>query len=82
MTKETEVLNYLLPQGGWTMLDNDFKTLVYEEGITPLTAKQLKDTLENIEAIKLAAQNVEITAKAALLDRLGITQDEAKLLLG
>jgi hypothetical protein len=34
------------------------------------------------EAIKQAEAEVKATQKAALLDRLGITEDEARLLLG
>jgi maleate cis-trans isomerase len=33
-------------------------------------------------AEKLAAEEAKVTAKAALLDRLGITAEEAALLLG
>lgn len=35
-----------------------------------------------LEAAKAAQAEADATAKAALLDRLGITADEAKLLLG
>jgi hypothetical protein len=36
---------------------------------------------EAAEAIRLAEAEARATQKAALLDRLGITEDEAKLLL-
>lgn len=34
------------------------------------------------ELAELAAQEAKVAAKAALLERLGITEEEAKLLLG
>ena len=47
-------------------------------------AQQGIDTANEIaEAEALLAKNADkVAAKAALLDRLGITEDEAKLLLG
>ena len=49
------------------MTDDEFE--IYQ-------AKQIKIKQEKIEA------KAKATAKAALLERLGITEDEAKLLLG
>jgi hypothetical protein len=58
-----------------------------EEGQRKLQGKELEAFLEQrakdkIEADKVQAEaDAKATAKAALLDRLGITADEAKLLL-
>lgn len=48
-----------------------------------MTAKELADYQAAQETIasQAASQATNATAKAALLDRLGITEDEAKLLL-
>jgi uncharacterized membrane protein YkoI len=39
-------------------------------------------SVAEIEAVKLASEAEKADAKVALLERLGITEDEAKLLLG
>jgi phosphoenolpyruvate-protein kinase (PTS system EI component) len=58
----------------------DGETVILEgEALDELLAAQESATAK-LEAEKAEAQT-RATAKAALLDRLGITQDEAKLLL-
>jgi CRISPR/Cas system-associated exonuclease Cas4 (RecB family) len=49
-----------------------------------LSANQVKEIEKNIKEIEKIQSEVKIKAaeKQALLDRLGITADEAKLLLG
>jgi hypothetical protein len=76
MNKTVEVLNFLIPDGGWILNGEEY------EGITflncePITKKQYEDGFAQYDAWK-AQQESE---KAALLARLGITADEAKLLL-
>lgn len=55
------------------------------ETVTELTKKQIDDreaAATKAEAEKAAEAEAKATAKAALLDRLGITAEEATLLLG
>jgi len=54
-----------------------------EETLVPLSDAEVKVIEANIAQAKVEAIEAEAkaTQKAALLDRLGITQDEAKLLL-
>lgn len=48
-----------------------------------LTSQEIAEieTARKINSEKAAEQELKIKAKAALLDKLGITEDEAKLLL-
>ena len=87
-TDASEVLLMLCPNEKWTMYDNDFDTIIWESGKSPITKKQFIDGFDKLEDYKNkqnALLEAEITAKAAaksaLLERLGITEDEAKLLL-
>lgn len=50
----------------------------------PFTAKEIKEVEANIAKAEaeLQAAQTKATAKAALLEKLGITEDEARLLLG
>ena len=56
-------------------IDDDIRNATAEE-IEAIEANQAS------EVARIAAQEEKATAKAALLDRLGITADEAALLLG
>jgi hypothetical protein len=81
MSKGADVLNHLRPQGGWVIYDNDFDSIIYDDEVMPVTEKEFNDTLEIIDEIKQQKEAVAATAKAALLEKLGITEEEAKLLL-
>jgi hypothetical protein len=53
--------------------------IIEREMTTDELAQRDKDTME--QAARQEAEAVKANAKAALLSKLGITQDEAKLLL-
>jgi len=87
-TNASEVLLMLCPNDKWTMYDNDFDSIIWENGKSPITKKEFLDGFDKLEAYKneqnalLEAEiKTKAAAKAALLERLGITEDEAKLLL-
>jgi hypothetical protein len=50
-------------------------------GIALADFLNVQEEIKNAELAKQAEAQAKATAKAALLDRLGITADEAKLLL-
>ena len=65
----------LIPSGGWTMTGDDY------EGITflncePITKKQFTDGFAQYDAWKAEQDAAKAQAKAALLERLGLTQEE------
>ena len=76
-----DVLAYLIPTGGWTITGDNYDSIRYDEGVVPVTKKQFEDGFTLAKAAKESKEVADATAKAALLDRLGITADEAKLLL-
>jgi hypothetical protein len=82
MATGTEVLEMLIPTGGWVIAGDDFDSIRYDEGVTPITKKQFDDGFAQYDAWKAEQDAAQAASKAALLDRLGITADEAKLLLG
>lgn len=79
MAQGYEVLEYLCGQTGWTIYGDEFENIVWGE-CEPLTKKQFTDGFAAVEAWKLQKAETEAAEKAALLTRLGITADEAKLL--
>ena len=63
------------------ILDNDGLNWLDEVQSKP-TEKQIKDGWLAYEAAEKSKAEAKANAKSALLDRLGLTEDEAKLLLG
>lgn len=81
MATGADVLSMLIPTGGWVIYGDDFDSIIYDESVTPITKKQFTDGFAAYDAWK-ATQDAQVAAdKAALLNRLGITAEEAKLLL-
>ena len=82
MTNYIEVLNTNYVGAEWTIAGNDYNTLKWLSD----SAKPSKATLDGLWASVQQTIADEAIAKAsareALLTRLGITADEAKLLLG
>ena len=80
MAKGSEVMEMLRPDGGWIMEGNDFEGIIFLE-CEPITKKEFLDGFKQYDAWKEQTELVNAQAKAALLEKLGITEDEAKLLL-
>ena len=76
-----DVLSMLIPSGGWVIYGDDFDSIIYDKGVTPITKKQFTDGFAAFEAWNAQQQSTAAANKADLLQRLGITADEAKLLL-
>ena len=76
-----QVLTMLIPTGGWVIYGDDFDSIIYDQGLTPITKKQFTDGFADYDAWKAEQDAAKAAEKASLLDRLGITADEAKLLL-
>jgi len=80
MAKANEVLSMLIPDGGYTQVGDTFEGIEFLE-CKPITKKQYEDGFAQYDALKAEKEAKKAIDKAALLDRLGITEDEAKLLL-
>jgi hypothetical protein len=80
MTQAYEVLEMLLPDGGWVVYGNDFEGIQFIE-CEPITKQEYLDAFAVCETYKAQKEQEAKTARAALLAKLGITEDEARLLL-
>ena len=80
MATGAEVLSMLIPNGGWAIYGNDFEGIQFVE-CEPITKKQFTDGFAKYDAWKAKQDDAKAIAKSALLERLGLTEDEAKLLL-
>jgi hypothetical protein len=78
----TAAILLLRPNSEFTISNDDYTTIVWHilEG-TPPTKKQVDDEMARLKASDLSDMENKAAAKSALLARLGMTDDEAKLLL-
>jgi hypothetical protein len=81
MARGGEVLEMLMPTGGWVIYGDDFDSIIYSDGVKPITKKQFEDGFAVVDSAKSAKETADAIAKQSILDRLGITADEAALLL-
>jgi len=74
------VLGMLIPNGGYVVYGNDYEGIQFLD-CEPITKAQFQAGFAQYDAWKAEQDSAKAAQKAALLDRLGITEDEAKLLL-
>jgi hypothetical protein len=77
-----EAINKLKPTAEFSFTDDDYSTIKWDvlDGDAP-TQKEIDAAIKEIKADELEAEASKATAKSALLDKLGITAEEAALLL-
>ena len=80
MAKINEVLNLLIPNGGYIATGEDYEGIEFLE-CEPITKAQFGAGFAKYDAWKAEQDQTKAFAKAALLTKLGITAEEAALLL-
>jgi hypothetical protein len=77
-----QAIQSLKPGAEFSYQNEDYSTIKWDvlEGSAP-TAKQITDEIKRLTTLKQAETISKAEAKTALLDRLGITAEEAQLLL-
>ena len=81
MAKGGDVLKMLIPSGGWVIQGDDYEGIQFLE-CEPINKAQFEAGFAQYDAWKAEQDAKAITDKAALLAKLGITADEAALLIG
>jgi hypothetical protein len=74
-------MSYLLPNGGWSIHGENFSSVIFDEGVETITEAEFEAGFATYAAWKAEQDLIKTNKKTALLDRLGITADEAALLL-
>jgi hypothetical protein len=79
----TKAIRKLKPTSEFSFSDEDYSTIewVVLEGDAPSQA-EIDDAIEQVKADEITQAATKATQRQALLERLGITEDEARLLLG
>lgn len=80
MATAAEVLRMLLPDGGYVLVGEDFEGLEFIDA-KPITKAEFEAGFAKYDAWKAEQDSAREDEKQALLNRLGITADEAQLLL-
>ena len=80
MAKGAEVLKMLLPEGGWIITGEEYEGIEFLE-CEPITKEDFVNGFALVDAWKAQQAAEKAAEKAALLAKLGITEDEARLLL-
>lgn len=82
MSNGADVLSFLRPNGGWVITGDDFDSIRYDEGVTPLTKAEFEAGFAQADEAKAQAQAAAQAQKQAILDRLGLTEEELRIVLG
>lgn len=80
MARGFEVLSMLIPSGGWAIYGDDYEGIKFIEA-KPITKAEFEAGFAQYDAWKAEQDAAKAQAKAALLAQLGITEEQAKLLL-
>ena len=77
-----KAIRKLKPTAEFSFSDNDYSTIKWDllDGDAP-TQAEIDAAIEQVKADEAQAEATKAAEKAALLNRLGITAEEAKLLL-
>jgi hypothetical protein len=81
MIRAADVLMFLVPDSKWYIYGNDYEGITFVNDIK-VTKEEFEAGFAQYETWKIEQDIVEATKKTALLAKLGITADEARLLLG
>jgi hypothetical protein len=79
MARGSDVLTMLRPNGGWVIVEDDFDSIQFIHA-EPLTKSEFEAGFAQYDAWKAQQDADKAAEKSALLQRLGLTQDELELL--
>jgi len=77
---KTRAIHKLRPNKEW-VLDEQTGLKFFDENVIAPTDTEIAAAMSEIEANDAVAESQKLIQKAEVLDRLGITEEEAKLLL-
>jgi hypothetical protein len=79
----TKAIQKLKPTAEFSYTNDDYSTIKWDvlDGDAP-TQAEINAAIEQVKADEITEAATKATARQALLTKLGITQEEAQLLLG
>ena len=82
MIDYTQILFREFAGSNWTLNGDGYEGLTWLSDTPKPTEKELNDLWDKVKSDIKAEAEAKATAKAAILDRLGLTADELKTILG
>jgi hypothetical protein len=78
-----KAIKLLKPTAQFSFTDDDYSTIKWDvlDGDAP-TQKEIDVAIKEVKADEIAKAKAKETAKAAILDRIGLTADELQTILG
>jgi len=78
-----DAIQFLRPNSQFVFTDDDYSTIEWHvlDGEPP-TQSEIAAALEQVKANKIAEAEAKAANRAQILDRLGLTEEEAVILLG
>jgi hypothetical protein len=78
----SKAIKLLKPEAEFSYTDNDYSTInwIVLDGDAP-TQKEIDAAIKEVKANELAEAQAKAAQRQAILDRLGITAEEAQLIL-
>jgi len=80
MATSQQVLSMLIPNGGWVQVGDTYEGITFLE-CDPITKEEFEAGFVEYDSFKLAQENAKESKKLEILDRLGLTAEEALALL-
>ena len=80
MATSIDVLGMLIPNGGYVQVGEDYEGIQFID-CKPITKKQYEDGFAQFDKMKAKQDAEKAASRAALFEKLGITEEEAQLLL-
>lgn len=81
MAKGCDVLEMLIPSGGWEIKGDSYENITFID-CEPITKKEFEAGFAQYDAWKTEQDAAKAAQRQALLTRLGLTEEEARILLG
>ena len=64
MATTTQVLNYLRPNGGWVIYNEDLSTIIYDDGVKPVTQEEIDINKSKVDDLLKSISDQKIKAKS------------------
>ena len=77
-----KALNYLLPEARFVLSGNTVDGIEWLDERPLPSETEIKNAIEQVKADEITEAATKAAQRQVILDRLGLTSDEARLLLG
>ena len=77
----TKALRYLTPNAEWSLTGDNFDDIIWLDSQEQPSKEEIEKTIAEIAKLEAEKAKIEADLKVDILQKLGITADEAALLL-